>query len=399
MNQSTSPETGYPRRNPSILLVTTVAATYDAFLGPIAARLADLGWRVELMTGAGDVADRTGALSDVHRVSWQRSLGRLGTMRSLHEAKRTIAAHDYDIVHVHTPIAATVTRLAARAIAPAERPAIVYTAHGFHFHPGRSALGNLPFQIVERAAGPLTDILVVINAEDHSAAQRLGIVPPDRLVRHHGIGVDLDHYVLDSDLLYEGAQLRRALGITADDPVFAMVAELNPGKRPDLAIGGLAGSGVDNGHLVLAGEGPMRVEVESLARKLGVHQRVHLVGHLADPRPLMATASAVILPSMREGLSRCVMEALALGVPVIGSAIRGIAELVTEDSGTLVQVGHADAVAKAMRRWATAEFDAGRAERNRERLGPYGARVAVANHVELYQRLLRERRPVMATVA
>ena len=383
----------------SLLLVTTVAATYDAFLGPIAARMASQGWRVELMTGGGDVVDALGALSDVHRVGWRRALARPGTLQAVAEARRIITSRDFDLVHVHTPIAATVTRLANRTIPQQERPLLIYTAHGFHFHPGRSAAGNLPYLVVEKLAGPLTDTLVVINAEDFEAAKRHRIVAVDRLVRHHGIGVDLEHYVVEDNLLLAGAQLRRSLDIVAEAPLFAMVAELNPGKRADLAVGALAGSGLDNGHLVLAGEGPLRGEIENLARKLGVAERVHLLGHLADPRALMATATAVVLPSMREGLSRCVMEAQALGVPVIGSNIRGIAELVGPQDGTLVPVGHADAIAKAMVHWAKAGYDEGRVRRSRLRLAPYSSAVVVANHNELYHRLIDSRRVAVTTAA
>ena len=68
-------------------------------------------------------------------------------------------------------------------------------------------------------------------------------------------------------------------------------------------------------------------ETRKLARALGVADRVHFLGHRPDIPALVRASVAVLLPSEREGLPRSVMEALSLGVPVVGTRIRGIVRL------------------------------------------------------------------------
>ena len=225
------------------------------------------------------------------------------------------------------------------------RPAVAYTAHGFHFHEGGRRLPNAAFLLAERIAGRWTDRLVVINDEDERAAIRHRIVPGRSLVRMPGIGVDTDHYARAALSTRGDRALARAVGPDRR-ALFVFVGEFSRNKRQSDAIAALAGCATrrrDSCSSAMArygGTGGARGPV-------GAADRVVFAGIVEDVRPIVAASVALVLCSGREGLARSIMEALALEVPVVASNARGNRELVG-DSGRIVDVGDIDGLAEAM---------------------------------------------------
>ncbi|MDQ2066242.1 glycosyltransferase [Xinfangfangia sp. CPCC 101601] len=103
-------------------------------------------------------------------------------------------------------------------------------------------------------------------------------------------------------------------------------------------------------HLTLIGDGPFRSLLEAQIARAGLQQQITLTGWLdeAGVRDHLAQAHALVLPSFAEGLPMVVMEAFAAGRPVIASAINGVPELVTADTGWLVPSGDPQALATAL---------------------------------------------------
>ena len=130
------------------------------------------------------------AFDHVYELPLSRSIVDLASLVRGERAISRLLGAGHDIVHVHTPIAAFITRYAARRLPAERRPVVIYTAHGFHFHQGGRAVTNASFLAAERLAGRWTDRLVVINDEDEIAARKHQIVPSNRLVRMPGIGID-----------------------------------------------------------------------------------------------------------------------------------------------------------------------------------------------------------------
>ena len=378
----------------SLLIVATVARTIRGFLLPYAEHFRALGWRVDAAAngGGGDEVLHE-AFDHVYELPLSRSILDVGGILRAERAISALLGTGPDIVHVHTPIAGFVTRVAVRR-APAERrPAVVYTAHGFHFYEGGNPATNALFLTAERVAGRWTDRLVVINDEDDAAVVRNRIVPRGRLVRMPGIGVDTRAWS-PSTVPPEGAvRVREQLGIAADAPIFVVVGELNRNKRQGDAIAALASMQHKDARLLLAGHGPERAHLEGLTGDLGLRDRVHFLGFVRDLRPVICAASALILPSRREGLARSVMEALALEVPVIASTARGNRELVGADSGLVFDTGDVRGLADAMD-WLIDHPDEGRAMglRGRERMvEQYDLDVLMRMHEALYREMLAER--------
>ena len=337
------------RSGVSLLYVATVPAPIRNFFIPYAIHFRALGWRVDAAaSGAAAVRELRDAFDHVYELPLTRSvLDVKGIVRG-ERAIATLLETEPDIVHVHTPIAAFVTRAAVHRLPVDRRPAVAYTAHGFHFHRGGRAAANALFLTAERVAGRWTDRLVVINDEDERAALDHRIVPRGRLVRMPGVGLDTDSYAPSSVALCDVVRVRERLGAGPDTPVFVVVAELHRNKRQEDAIAALALMRHQQARLALVGEGRERDRLQQSMARHGVTDRVRYLGFVKDVRPALRAATALILPSSREGLARSIMEALALEVPVIASTARGNRELVGADSGLVFPIGDVRGLADAM---------------------------------------------------
>jgi glycosyltransferase involved in cell wall biosynthesis len=394
-----TPDAAPSTEAPSLLIVATIAGTIRSFLTPYAEHFRSLGWRVDAAAnGATTDPGLPGSFDHVHEVPLSRSIRDVRGLLRARRALERVLERPPDIVHVHTPIAGFLTRLVVRELPADRRPAVVYTAHGFHFHAAGHRLTNAAFLTAERLAARWTDRLIVISDEDDAAARRLRIVPSRRLVHMPGIGVDTRFYAPEAVAANAHAAVRQQLGIPATATVFAVVGELNRNKRAADAISALAAMRDRAAHLVLAGRGPAREELEVHARGAGVAERVHFPGEVADIRPLVRGATALLLLSKREGLARSVMEALSLETPVVASTARGNRELLGDDRGRIFETGDVGELASALD-WMV-EHPEERREmglRGRRRMVErYDLALLIRMHEDLYRALLAERRTARA---
>ncbi len=333
-----------------LLIVTTVSSTIKAFLLPYARHFRGLGWWVDAMAnGVSNCTVCTESCDKVWEVDWSRNPFNLNNLvRKQRQICELLEREQYDLVHVHTPVAAFVTRFALRRLRGRARPKVIYTSHGFHFYPGGPLAGNAFFLALEKLAGRWTDYLVVINRDDEKAAAFYGIVPPGRICFMPGIGVDTEYYNPGKVSEAEIEHLRRELNLKTGQPLFVMVAEFNSNKRHRDALAALALLETTGAHLALAGVGPLLEQTRQLAVGLGISDRVHFLGHRDDIPVLIRAAASTLLPSGREGLPRSLLESLSLAVPGIGSDVRGIRDLLGQDTGILVKVRDVKGLARAM---------------------------------------------------
>jgi glycosyltransferase involved in cell wall biosynthesis len=333
-----------------LLQVTTIPETLEAFLLPFAERFREEGWTVGAMARSVTRNEACRAAFDrLHDVGWSRNPLAPTNLAAVRTVTEVVSAERYDLVHVHTPVAAFVTRFALRW--RPRHPAVVYTAHGFHFHAAGNRVANAVFRSLEQLAGPWTDELVVINREDEEAARRHGIVPPRHLHFVPGIGIDLQGLERTTVAQERVDAVRGELGMRPTTALFLMVAEFTPNKRHLDALRAFAlltPSDADAPHLAFAGVGPTLTAVRRTAGDLGVADRVHFLGYRRDVPVLLRAATALVLTSGREGLPRSVMEAMASGTPVIATDVRGVRDLVGGGNGVMVPVGDVAAIRDAM---------------------------------------------------
>lgn len=176
--------------------------------------------------------------------------------------------------------------------------------------------------------------------------------------------------------------------VPADVPLALAVGKLGKEKQHSLLLDALAG--VPDWHLVVAGEGPLREVLLARAEELGMRQRVHLVGRLEGPAvwALMALADAYVQPSLAEGMSLALLEALSAGAVCLVSDIPSNAEVVQPGSaGWCLPAREPKAWSEAMRRLMDAP-DQAMALRHRARRA-YEERFTERHMLEGYEQAIR----------
>ena len=377
----------------SLLFVTTIPASLRAFLLPFAYYFRAKGWQVDAMAqGVSACSECLKAFDRVWEVEWSRNpLAPQNLIVAPRQIREVLAQEGYDLVHVHTPVAAFVTRYALNGLRKRGRPKVIYTAHGFHFYHGGTLLKNVRFLALEQFAGRWTDYLVVINREDEEAAKRYRIVPTERVRYMPGIGVDIKHYSPNAVPEDNVLRVRQELGLPLGTPLFLSVAEFIPRKRHRDILKAFARLGRSKAHLAFAGDGPLLEEMQCLASDLGVQNQVHFLGHRQDVPTLISASVATLLASEQEGLPRSVMESLCLEILVIGTEIRGIRDLLEDGCGLLVKVGDVEGLAQAMAWMLHHPEDAQiMGKRGRERMAAYDLRSILELHEALYTEAMAE---------
>ncbi len=380
------------QRQPRLLVVTTVYNMIRDFLLPFAVHYRERGWQVDALAQSDPTyGECAAAFDNAWTIEWSRNPLELRNPFEHVRALRAIVERErYDIVHFHTPIAGFVGRAALRRTRARGGPVVIYTAHGFHFHPDRSRVGNAPFAAAEKIAARWTDYLVVINDADEQAARRYGLVAHDRLVRMPGIGIDTERFQPERVLPHDVARIRDELGLGPEARLVLVVAEFTLNKRHADAVRAFARvTGVD-AHLALAGrKGPALEATQRLVAELGLGGRVHFLGFRTDITALIRAATVTVLLSAREGLPLSVLESLSLATPVVGTRIRGISDLLAGGGGSLVAVGDVAGAARALQALLD-DPERARALGAQGRAGVlrYDVRHVIALHDELYDRAL-----------
>ena len=244
---------------------------------------------------------------------------------------RTLGVH---ILHAHEVKSDVITFLSR----PLHRAKIVTTVHGFIANtPRQRALVGLDrrvlrhFHQVYAVSGRLRDELL------HDG------VPSSRVVLVHN-GLVLANYQRTGRI----GGLAAMAGRPVEGPVLSSIGRLSREKgHADLldAIGTLAARG-ERVSLVLAGDGPERPALEARAAALGIADRVFFVGYIDRPQKVLEETDLMVLPSHTEGLPNAALEALAMQVPVLATAVGGTPEVVVDgDTGRLVPPSAPDAMA------------------------------------------------------
>jgi glycosyltransferase involved in cell wall biosynthesis len=295
-----------------------------------------------------------------------------------------------DIVHTHTAKAGFVGRTAALA-AVRPRPLLVHTFHGHvlegYFGAAKSGL----YRRLERTLARRTDRLIGVSDSTVADLVRLGVAPPDRF-DVIPLGLDLDAFARLEEAA--GCDLRAELGIGEEEVVLGFVGRLVEIKRVDLLLRAFARArdGVRL-RLLVVGDGELRPRLEALTAELGIADTVSFLGYRRDRREVAAATDVAVLASANEGTPVSLIEAAAAGRPAVATRVGGVGDVVTPQTGILVDSGDVDALAVAIAELAR---ERGRRRRMgaaaRERaLSGYSADRLVNDIEELYDRLLEGR--------
>jgi glycosyltransferase involved in cell wall biosynthesis/GNAT superfamily N-acetyltransferase len=291
---------------------------------------------------------------------------------------RLVRSGDYDVVHVHSPLPGSVARLAARTLPRDRRPALVSTEHN------RWETHRAPTRALNRLTSRLDDRSFAVTDEVRDSMQ--GPVADRAVTLRHGIDIDATAAELE-----HRDEIRAELGLSSDEFVVGTVANFRPQKDyPNLfeAARQLADRDVTV-RIVAVGQGPQDAELRGLRSELGLDDRVLLTGFRADAVRVMAACDAFVMASQWEGLPVAIMEATGLGLPIVSTAVGGIAEEFDDGVDALLVPPHdATALADALERVATdRELRTRLAQASRERAADFGVARTVAVIEKAYDEL------------
>ena len=270
-------------------------------------------------------------------ISFERSPIKAKNVTAYRELKKIIEQGNYDIIHCHTPVGAMITRLAAQK-ARRKGATLIYTAHGFHFFDGAPLKNWLLYYPVEYFLAQWTDILITINREDHHRARKF---KAGKIIYVPGVGIDTEKFTKPI-CKEQRSQIRAEMCVPDDAILMCSVGELNTNKNHSLVIKALAALDNKNLHYCIAGEGDCRESLITLAKNLGIADRVHLLGYRSNVYELYKSSDIFCFPSLREGLPVSLMEAMASGITVVASRIRGNVDLLGKENQMLFDPHNVD---------------------------------------------------------
>ena len=346
---------------PRILFVVTLAETGGAqtYVASLLAPLADRFDVALAAHGDGPLRDaaRAAGVRFVPLKHVRRPLSLWRDVLGLLELLALLRRERPHIVHVNSAKAAALGRLAAWLM---RVPIRIYTVHGWAFR-AHGELASTFYRWAERFLRPLTTVTICVADSErraglaaHTCEERTTVV-----IRN---GVDPASF--------------QAGGARSERPRLVTVGRLQAPKDAVTLVRALALLQRDTFEAVLVGDGPDRPAIEAEVRRLGLESAVEVLGERDDVPQLLGTADVFVLSSHSEGLPLSILEAMAVGLPVVASNVGGVPEAVVDgETGLLVPPADPESLAAAIERLL-------RDPVQRRRLGDAG-RTRVAEHFDL----------------
>jgi len=338
-----------------ILEVSAVDFTVKNLLLPLIQSLMANGYEVDISCTKGKesaLLEREGYNFKYVRIG--RKFNPFSNLKSISGLYRVMKQGGYDIVHVHTPSAAVLARIAAKL---ARVPIVIYTAHGFYFHENMPRIEYIFFTNLEKILGRyFTDYIFVQSKEDYKIAKKLRIIDVDKLIWINN-GVNLERFNLQR-VKIDTVSFRQILGTPSNGIIVTYIGRFVKEKGIlDLLEAFLIVSKHHSDiYLLLVGDASSDerdIEIKQKIRVFlnleDVNSKIVLTGYREDIPEILKVTNIFVLPSYREGLPRSIIEAMAMSIPVVATNIRGCREEVIDgETGILVPPGDVGALASAI---------------------------------------------------
>jgi|OpeIllAssembly_1097287.scaffolds.fasta_scaffold187503_1 glycosyltransferase involved in cell wall biosynthesis len=321
---------------------------------------------------------------------WRRAICPRMDLLAFWELFRLCRRERFDVVHTHTSKGGFLGRIGARL---AGVPLVIHTAHGFYFNQINCGPKEARFyRALEKFAACFCDLIISVNEEDRLSAIQKGVVHPSKI-----------HTVIN------GINTRRFENVVPPD---SLGADLDPSGQ-GILIGTTGRLMQQKGYhyliqampsvlrefpgarVIFVGDGPLEAELKGLADQLGVSDQCRFLSFRKDIPELLASFDIFVLPSLWEGLSISLLEALAAGKPIVATNIKGNREVIDHGvNGLLVNpedpAGLAEGIIRLIR---DKELARGMGERAREKAkASFSEEAMVRRTLDLY----RSRTPFLA---
>lgn len=326
--------------------------TVEKLLLPIIDGMKEEGWDVVIICSEGSAISSLSKRGYQFRIaSIARSMHPIKAIKSIIALYKVFREEKFDVIHVHTPVAALLGRIAA---ALAGKSFVIYTAHGFYFHDEMPTLKRSLFVFLERFAGKFTDFLFCQSSEDAQDAVKEGIMPANKVL---AIGNGVDDAKFNPSKYHKLiAENRKSVGIPENARVVGIIARMvkEKGYHELLEASINLANRYKDFYLMIIGDKMLTDHdkdvddvLERAREKMG--SRLIELGFRSDTPMLLSLMDIFCLPSYREGLPRTIIEAMMMAKPVVATNIRGCREeVIPEVTGLLVPSRDSASLEKAI---------------------------------------------------
>jgi glycosyltransferase involved in cell wall biosynthesis len=329
-----------------VLEVCAVDFTVKNLLLPLINRLMKEGYEVEICCTPGNESKKLEQLGYKFKYVYiDRKINLLSNLKSLIGLYRVMKDGKYDIVHVHTPLASALGRIAAKL---ARIPIIIYTAHGFYFHENMPKIEYKIFTTLEKILGKyFTDYIFVQSEEDYKTAKQLGIIEEDKISCISN-GIDLEKFDPEN-VQIDTVAFKSVLGIPPEGKVITFIGRIvkEKGILDLLDVFIKLANDYKDIYLLIVGDVSSnerdiktKERIKDILKDKNIGNRIIMAEYRDDIPEILKISDIFVLPSYREGLPRSIIEAMAMSKPVVTYNIRGCREeVVNGETGFLVSPG------------------------------------------------------------
>ena len=322
----------------------------------------------------------------VHDVPMQRSIG-LSDLHAARVLRQVVRQGQYDLIHTHSSKAGFL----GRSIAQLSGVPVVHTPNGLYYL-GQHGIKGWFYQTLERLAGRLTTQLIAVSEGERTVIVHDGLVPPDRLCVIEN-GVDASQ-IRSEAATPHAHQLRKQLGINGQHPIIGAAGRMVPQKDPLTFVRAAAQlrQTYPTAQFVWCGDGELRASTEQLAAQLNVP--LIATGHQENSAAIMQTFDVFVLPSIYEGLPFALLEAMALGIPIVATDISGVRDVLgDQQAGWLTEPRNEAALAATIECALSQPLESQRRTQVAQHLveTQYSVQLMVQRHLELYQHIVQNK--------
>ncbi len=300
-----------------------------------------------------------------------------------------IKKRKFDIVHTHTSKAGIIGRWAGKL---AGVGIIVHSPHGHIFYGYFGWFKNNLFIFLEKLTSLITDRIITLTQRGKEEHIKYKIAPPNKFVPIYS-GIDIKEF---SNFQVNRVKEKEKLNISLDVPVVGTVNRLDPVKGNQYLIASLSEvvKFFPTIKVIIVGDGSEKEKLKHYVTELGLSENVIFLGLCKDVRQILSTFDIFVLPSLNEGMGRCLLEAQALGIPVIATKVGGIPDVVEDGlTGILVSPRNpkemAETIIRLLRNKAARK---NMSEAAKKWIGErFGVESMVKKISDLYQEILKEK--------
>lgn len=312
------------------LIITNLTKRFQSGHFTMIGPLQELGYEVHWAANFSEYKeDITQVPIKTHHIDFIRNPFHPINFKAYIQLMRLLKQEKYDVIHCNSPIGGVLGRVCG---SQAKVPKIIYTAHGFHFYKGAPLINRTFYKWIEMYLVKKTDILITITKEDYSSALNFKKINSRLKVFYlPGVGINRAEII---NTCTKRKEICEKLGINENSVIIISVGELNANKNQKVIIEAIANIKKNKDiHYILCGIGPLEGKLKKLSKENRLVGQVHFLGFRNDVIQLMKSSDIFVMSSYREGLSRAIMEAMAAGLPIVASRIRGNVDLIKDNKG------------------------------------------------------------------